>query len=355
MKRLVVGIFIALSVGCSSKLLQYDKIDELKKVDEYDKNIAVKELPATENPQEVAKQEAPAVTPEPAPKKKKKKAKKEKQKKVESTVHLPDIEDSEGFVGRRPVVDPFRIGEKTVLNISYFNIVAGTLSVEVKPFVEVNGEKAYHFEAHAQSNSLFNHIYAINDRASTYVSYKDLIPFNLEITLTEAKQLAETRTLFDWENLKAHYWKKRVTQEHGEEQNKIDWEIKAFSQNVISAAYYLRTFTMRVGKSMAIRVVDEGKNIVFTGTVIRREELQTDAGTFQTVVIRPKLEVDGVFAPVGEILIWLTDDDRKFIVRAETKIKIGSIVGKVKEIFPGAEPTSDAKSPASAAKTPSAK
>jgi hypothetical protein len=120
--------------------------------------------------------------------------------------------------------------------------------------------------------------------------------------------------------------------------------VKAFSQNVISAAYYLRTFTMKIGKKMAIRVADEGKNIVFTGEVIRKEMLDTDIGRVRTVVIRPKVEVDGVLSPVGEILIWLTDDDRKFMVRAETKIKIGSLVAKVKSIDPACEwkkPTSE--------------
>ena len=209
----------------------------------------------------------------------------------------------------------------------------------MKPFVEVNGEKAYDFEVHALSNSFFARIYSVDDRAITYVSYKDLIPFNLAITLTESKQLAETRTLFDWDKLEAHYWKKRVTKEHGEEEEKKDWAIKAFSQNVISAAYYLRTFKMEVGKKLAIRVVDEGKNIVFTGEVLRREEIETEAGKFKTIVIRPQLEVDGVFTQVGEMLVWLTDDDRKFMVRAETKIRIGSLVAKAKEIVPGGEAT----------------
>lgn len=333
---LLLVIFVLSACG-SAKIMQYDKIENLNQVTEYDKKLQVKELP----PAEATATPAPTPIPEQPPqnekrlaKKKKKKGKKIEKETVKSTVHEPDIEDAEGYIGRRPVVDPFRIGERVVLNLSYFNIVAGTLTTEVKPFVEAYGEKAYHFEAHAVSNGFFSHIYAVDDKAETYVSYENLIPFNLAITLKESKQLAEARTLFDWKEMKAHYWKRRVSKDSGEEEKKVDWEIKAFSQNVISAAFYLRTMTFRVGKKLAMRVVDEGKNIVFTAEVIRKEELETDIGTFRTFVIRPKLEVDGAFAPVGEILIWLTDDDRKFMVRAETKIKIGSIVGKVKEIFP---------------------
>ena len=343
MKSLCWLLFIFI-LGCASKsALQYDKVDSLRKIEEYEKSIEVK--PAVEAPNAATTTTAVSAQTPPQEKKtgksKKNKKDKEKPKKVveepESKVHLPDIEDSEGFVGRRPIVDPFRVGEKIVLNLSYFNIVAGTLTLETKPFVEVNGEKAYHFEVHALSNSFFSRIYSVDDRATTYVSYKNLTPFNLAITLTESKQLAETRTLFDWKTLKAHYWKKKVTKEHGEEQEKLDWDIKAFSQNVISAAYYLRTFKMEVGKKLALRVVDEGKNIIFTGEVIKREEIETDAGKFKTVVIRPRLEVDGAFAQVGEMLMWLTDDDRKLLVRAETKIRIGSLVAKAKEIVLGGD------------------
>jgi len=353
MKHLGILLFILAIVGCGhEKIMEYDKADNLKKLGEYEKSIDVKQMggeAATTPPP--APTDIPKIEEEAGVKKsKKKKVEKKAEKKAKkgkmevSTVHEPDVEDKEGFIARRPIKDPFVIGESLVLNLSYFNIVAGQLTLMVKPFVEVNGEKAYHFAGTAVSNSFFSRIYAVDDSVNTYVNYETLTPYNLEITLKESKQLCEARTLFDWKKGKAHYWKKRVTKEHGEEESKVDWDVKSFSQNLISAAYYLRTFTMKVGKKLAIRVADEGKNIVFTGEVIRKEMLETEIGKIRTVVIRPKVEVDGVLSPVGEILIWLTDDDRKFMVRAETKIKIGSLVAKVKSIDPGdgwKPPTSD--------------
>jgi hypothetical protein len=249
----------------------------------------------------------------------------------------PELEDTEGFTGRRPIKDPFRIGEVTTLSLSYFNIVAGVLDLAVKPMVEVNGQRAYHLEVNVKSNSFFNHIYGVDDRAVTYMTYNDLIPLNLEITIKETKQLAEARTFFDWNTLKANYWQKRITKDHGEEKKQVEWNILPYSQNVISAVFYLRTFSYALGKKLAFRVADEGKNIVFKGEVIRKERLSTDIGELDTIVMKPQLTVDGVFTPVGEILIWLTDDDRKFIVRIESKIKIGTIVAKLKSLEKGRE------------------
>ncbi len=45
--------------------------------------------------------------------------------------------------------------------------------------------------------------------------------------------------------------------------------------------------------------------------MLKREVLDTEIGKLKTVVIAPILTVDGVFTPVGEIKMWLTDDDRK--------------------------------------------
>lgn len=340
--RFTTGLMaVSLYLGCASKVLQYEHADEVLKNEEYDKKIEVKPEPppapkVEELPPATAKSEKPA---------KKKRGrhraragkKKEVAKVDQEGPHKPEIEDGDGFKGRRPVKDPFRVGEKIVYSLSYFNITAGTLEMDTLPMVEVNGQKAYHFEVHAQSNSFFNRIYGVDDTATTYMAYDSMIPLNLSITLKESKQLAEARTYVDWDTLKASYWQKRITKEHGEQSKKLEWQVLPYSQNVISAVYYVRLFKYEVGKHYAFRVADEGKNIVFSGEVIRKEKLQTDIGDFDTVVLKPKITVDGNFAPVGDILFWLTDDDRHFIVRIESKIKIGTLVAKIKSLDKGQE------------------
>lgn len=330
---LVVAVFAA---GCAS-ILQYDKADKALKTEEYDKKVQI-------TPVEPAKPEVKELQPT-AEEKTPKKKRHGKHRKHKAAVakpkppgpHEPDMEDSEGFVGRRPIKDPFRPGEKVTLAVSYFNIVGGNATLETKPMVEVNGKKSYQFEVDVKTNSFFKHIYSLDDSAITYLSYDELIPESLQISLKESKQLAEARTFFDWKTMKASYWQKKVTKEHGEESKKVEWDIKPYTQNVISAAFYLRTFQFAVGKKLAFRVADEGKNIVFSGEVLRKEKLSTDVGELDTWVLKPKITVDGVFAPVGDILMWLTADDRKFLVRLEGKIKIGTIVAKVKAIDKGQE------------------
>lgn len=366
-KLILLFTFLFLT-SCAAHILQDDHASEVLKTDEYDQklNIKVEESPAHPPPEPVVKastEPTEKLAPHSKKSKKIKKSRKDTKSKAAKKVSAkkaksvakggkplgkdavketsdkrqPEMEDSVGMIGRRPLKDPFRVGEKVTLALSYFNIVAGNMEIGVLPFVNVNDERAYHFEVTAKSNSFFGHIYSVDDRATTYLSYDRMIPLNLKISIKESKQLAETRTFFDWKTLRASYWQKKITKDHGEQSKKLDWDIKDFSQNVISAAYYMRIFAMEPGKNLAFRVADEGKNIVFKGEVLRREKLQTKIGELNTIVVKPTLTVDGVFTPVGEIVFWLTDDDRKFIVRIESKIKIGTIVAKLESLEKGKE------------------
>jgi hypothetical protein len=340
--------------ACAGPILKVDKSDEKLRVDAYELKVVIKEIAPGAKPDEKAAEKTAAKADEksvaksdatkasaakpPEPKVKKiKEGKPAKQPKLgieAEAAKASSVETSEGFVGRRPSKDPFRVGEKVTLSMKYWALNAGKMYIEVLPFVEVNGRKAYHLKVNVKSHSWFRSVYAVDDTAVTYLDYDEMVPLSLSITLKESKQLAETRTFFDWKQKKASYWQKKVT-DKGESSKELNWDIPPYSQNVVSAAYYLRTFAWADGKSYALRVSDEGKNSVYRGEVVRREKLKTDLGILDTVVIKPQVQVEGVFQPVGDILVWLTDDDRKFLVRIEAKIKIGTVVAMVESIDKG--------------------
>lgn len=247
----------------------------------------------------------------------------------------PELEDAAGFAGRRPIVDPFRVGESVTLEASYFSVVAGDITLEVRPFKAVNGRKSYHFAGIARSTSVFALFYAVDDLMETFVDYDDLIPYNYALHVKESRQLREVRSFFDWKALRGYVWDRKVTNDKGVKEQKYEWDILPYSQNVFSAPFYLRTFQLEPGKSVHYRIGHEGKNIVVTADVLRREKLSTPVGELDTLVVRPKIEIDGVFKPIGDVFFWLTDDDRKFIVRIEAKIRIGKVVAMVKSINKG--------------------
>ncbi len=247
----------------------------------------------------------------------------------------PDLEDSAGFLGRRPAVDPFRVGEEVIHDVRYFKMQAGTLKIKVEPFVQVNQRKAYTFAYEVETSSLFSSFYSVQDRAVVLVDFFELIPHVFTLHVKESAQLREARSIFNFDQLKATYWEKKYTKKNGHEEKKEEWDILPYSQNVFSAAFYMRTFQWSVGKENAFRVSDNKENMVFKAKCIRRETLETEAGTFDALVLKPEITLQGKFKPVGDIFIWLSNDDRKYILRIESSIKIGTIVSGIVKLNPG--------------------
>lgn len=351
-------------ISCASRVLKYDKTEDLRKIKEFEQTVKIEvvEPPLAKPLEAVASKEGATATeaqtgstagvpktsaekiadqkdPKTDEKKsqKSKKSKNAKKKGVQpvlpvDTRRQPEIESQLGFNGRRPIVDPFRVGEKIVHEVSYFKMKAGTMTIETKPNATVNGVNSYHFQMAIKSSDFFSKFYAVDDYVETWMDYENLVPSVFQLHVRETSQIREARAFFDFTNKKASFWERKVTEKSGEEDKKLEWEIPEFSQNVYSAVFYLRTFQWPDGGENVFRVAHDNENLIFRAKTVRREEISTDAGKFKAVVIKPEIELKGVFRPVGDIFIWLSDDDRKLLLRIESKIKIGTLISEVIQI-----------------------
>ncbi|MDA8098922.1 MAG: DUF3108 domain-containing protein [Nitrospiraceae bacterium] len=104
----------------------------------------------------------------------------------------------------------------------------------------------------------------------------------------------------------------------------------------LSMLYALRTRgDLLIGKQLEIDVLDSGKTWTMQFLVLAREMIKTAAGDFDAVKISASSREKGTDTKKGEILLWLTDDDRKVPVLMKTKIKVGSFVFELADMRPG--------------------
>jgi hypothetical protein len=240
----------------------------------------------------------------------------------------PRLENAVGFSNgaRRPDQDPFRVGEKVVMAVKYFKAQAGEMTLEVKPLVEVDGRKSYRWVTGLRTTGMFSKFYSIQDVAETLVDYETLLPSVFTLQVKESAQLRNGKGYFNPKTRKGVYIEKKYTESKGQQDKRQEWTIDPWAQNVFSAAFYMRVFNYEVGKEIRFTVADEEKNITFKAKALRKEKIDTEAGEFNTIVVKPEFEIDGIFKPVGDIFFWLTDDDRKMIVKIESEIKIGTLI-----------------------------
>lgn len=336
-KNIILIACIPFIFSCSS-LIKYEKTKEEFKTEEFDKKVKIVEVEEYKggvSPKEI-------LTQKPAAEKKPAKVKKiKKPKKVEPEVSVPlkrqpDLEDSEGFDSqRRPLVDPFKIGEKVVHTVSYLGASAATMSFAVKPFAFVNGKKNYNFLVDIKTNSFFSRLYPMDDWAQIYLDYETLTPGAFKVGIRDWVQVKEARAYFDFDNLKADYWEHKYTEKDGHEEKKMNWTILPYSQNIFSAIFYMRVFKWTIGKECSFRVADNEKNVVFKGKAVEKTKLSTEAGEFNTIKIKAEVVARGKLAEAKDFYMWISDDDKKYVLRIEFKLPVGSLVSEAVEIREG--------------------
>jgi hypothetical protein len=58
--------------------------------------------------------------------------------------------------------------------------------------------------------------------------------------------------------------------------------------------------------------------------ILRKEKIRVQSREFNTILIKPNLQSEGIFKRTGDIFIWVTDDDRKLPVLMKSKALIGT-------------------------------
>lgn len=99
--------------------------------------------------------------------------------------------------------------------------------------------------------------------------------------------------------------------------------------------FFVRNQTLELGRRYDYdRYFIPDRNPV-TVLVERREKIGVPAGEFTTLVIKPIIKSRGVFSQNGRAEIWFTDDDRRLMVRMETRLVFGTISLRLREFTTG--------------------
>jgi len=94
--------------------------------------------------------------------------------------------------------------------------------------------------------------------------------------------------------------------------------------DLLSGVFYAASQPMVVGQSFFLPVADPLRSVLVTMKVEGKEELKTQAGTFQTVRVQPTADA-GVVKNRGNIWIWYTDDERHLPVQMRARLFWGTI------------------------------
>ena len=208
---------------------------------------------------------------------------------------------------------PWKIGEYFQFSIDWSGLNGGGALMQVQNVQNVDGHRAYRVITKAESNSFVSKFYKVRDRAETFIDAESLCSRRFEKHLREGGYKKDLLVRFDQEERKAMYDGGKV------------YDVPARVHDVLSAFYYVRTLPLPDGESLTIPTHDNEKSYEMVVKVHKRERIEVPAGKFDCVLVEPMLKSEGVFKSKGQILVWLSDDDRRIPVLVKTKVPVGSI------------------------------
>jgi hypothetical protein len=145
-------------------------------------------------------------------------------------------------------------------------------------------------------------------------------------------QFKETRAVFDHTRNKAYYWSDRKSERWGNEVQNREDTIAANAIDMYSAIYYARMLNFKIGETQEFAVYENNKNLTVTLIPVANELVATPVGTFQCMKIRTIVHLNNVLKPTGDMFVWLSDDFKKYIVKFDATLKIGSLRGTLVEL-----------------------
>jgi hypothetical protein len=219
------------------------------------------------------------------------------------------------FQYRKIQNNAFSVGERLSFSVNYGFINAGDAVMSVSGYDTLEGRRCYRVEFSVTSLESFAWVYKVEDHYFTYIDVDAIAPLKFEQHIREGTYRRDFIAEFD-------------QAKHIAKTTEGQYPIPEYVHDIMSAFYFVRTFDFsgyQPGQTTVLHNFYKDKSYELGVRFLGRQELEVEAGTFNTVVVEPLVKEGGLFKSEGRIVIWLSDDDRKIPVRVNTKVVIGSI------------------------------
>jgi len=212
---------------------------------------------------------------------------------------------------------PAFLGETLRFAISVLGASGGELTLSAKE-TELDGRPAYKFEMSAVSGEFLSRIFLVRDYLASWTDPRSFRSLRFEKHTVEGKRVRDDLIEFDYE--------KRVAYRDGK-----PIAIEDFTLDSLSSLYYIRLLDLAAARPVELKVVSR-KLFPLLVVVQGRETVTTPAGTFSTIRVEPKSSSEGLIGKGKNLLLWLTDDERRMPVQLRSKLKVGTLVGKLRSV-----------------------
>ncbi len=165
--------------------------------------------------------------------------------------------------------------------------------------------------------------YKVHNEIESWIDAEGTFPWRFYKSQREGGSLKEEHVEIDHRDGTAYYYKKRA-EESEAHLRRVVRTIEPLAQDCISVLYFLRLSSLELGSVRNIRVHTDGQSWDTMIHVVREERLETPAGTFDCLVVKPIFRYEGLFSRESDPTVWI-EKRTHIVVQMEVKVTIGHI------------------------------
>lgn len=214
---------------------------------------------------------------------------------------------------------PFKIGEKLIYAAKFNFIPSGEAALEIIGRENLNGIPTYHARYRVSTYPTLEKLYMLKDQVDIWMDEKELFTHKLQKKIHEGSYRKKITTTIDYKQSVAII-------------NKDTVKIEGIVRDPYSLFYYLRSIPLKVGQLLDFSSFENKTKTFFQLSVAQTENIRTEAGNFECVLVEPFREGRFLFKNEGDMQIWFSNDTRRLPVQIQVKMKFGSMLLKLKKI-----------------------
>lgn len=242
---------------------------------------------------------------------------------------------NEKILNSLPIVQPKIFpGEEISMAIEFMGLTMGHIVFATMESTKIGNKEVYHLAARLKTASFYNFIYEVDNKLNSYVEQEKFLPVKYSYIQNESKQDVDDLQLFDAETLKTYSFYHRVTDKKDKKKQRERFT-PVFFQDPFSLLYYIRSLPLAEGEKYLVPVVNKGETLRMSIEVEKREEIGTEIGDKQAIKVIIVIDSDGDSFKKGNLEFWLSDDERRILLKLKGKTKMGSLKGAISKYKAG--------------------
>jgi hypothetical protein len=194
--------------------------------------------------------------------------------------------------------------------------------------LELDASGHHRVMATADAIGFVARLFHVHDTFQSLFDPKTFCSAELSKHTEEGQRRRDSTLQFDYDRRKGVF--EELNPKSGEKKH-VENDIPQCSTDVLSGVFYAASLPLEPGKSYVFPVNDGGKTVDLETRVEAREQIKTDAGTFNTLRIQP-LPNSVLLKNKGRIWLWYSDDADRIPVQMRGHMGWGTVTIRLSRI-----------------------